>query len=197
VTVGVRRDAFGLERRGLVATAAVVAIVLAYVAGLPLVDALLPAEEPTYAPGSSVALTVSAGPTAPPEGRIGFVPASGWQLHTEGSRADRRTLTFESVTMTISVGASARGAAAVERSLERGVRRDYSAVVYESPGTIETTQGVAGVGASFVATGYEGMTAAFARIGTTASVVVAALPGTLRGAVADDVLAMTRSIRFE
>jgi hypothetical protein len=189
---GVRRDAFGLERTGLVGTVAVIVIILVYVAGLPLVDAVIPPDASTFAAGHSVSLSASPGSPA----AVRFSPASDWRVHEAEPRPDRRTLGLDAVTMTVEAGPGTRPATTVLDANEDDLRNAHSAVVLEPRATVETTQGVTGVGASFVTDRLEGLTFAFSHRGAIASVVVEGPSGSLRGEIADDVLEMVRTIRF-
>jgi hypothetical protein len=197
---GVRRGVFGFERRGLVPTAIVAGIIAFYAAGLPFVDALISPSGSYSAPGATAQLTPppqsSTGAVTPSGSRteVQLVPASGWTR--DATTSDSLTLARDGTTFRVLVRASDDDAEAAERAVERAVQRDHVGVAFNPRQTFVTDQGVAGVGASFVAARTEGLVFAFARSGTVVEVRVIGPLGALHGDVADEADAMARSLRF-
>jgi hypothetical protein len=200
---GVRRGAFGFERRGLVPAAIVAGIVAFYAAGLPFVDALILPSGSYSSPGATAQLTPpprdsSTGAVTPsgPSTEVQLVPASEWSRDPDSSSSRELTLERDGTTFHVRVYESDAEAEAAERRLERSVQRDHVGVVFNPRQTFVTDQGVAGVGASFVAARTEGLVFAFARSGTVVEVQVVGPVGAVHGDVADDADAMVRSVRF-
>jgi hypothetical protein len=200
---GVRRGAFGFERRGLLPAAIVAGIVAFYAAGLPFVDALISPTGSYSAPGATAQLTPpprdsQTGAVTPsgPATEVQLVPASEWRRNTESSSSRQLTLERDGTTFQVRVYESDANARAAERRLERAVQREHVGVVFNPRQTFVTDQGVAGVGASFVAPRTEGLVFAFARSGTVAEVTVIGPEGAVQGDVADEADAMVRSLRF-
>ena len=96
---GVRRGAFGFERRGVVPAAIVAGVITFYAAGLPFVDALISPSGSYSSPGATAQLTPpprqsSTGAVTPsgPSTEVKLVPASGCDPH---SRVEVGQLTLE------------------------------------------------------------------------------------------------------
>jgi hypothetical protein len=199
---GVRRGAFGFERRTLVPTAIVAGVIAFYAAGLPFVDALISPSGSYSSPGATAQLTPpprqsSTGAVTPsgPSTEVRLVPASGW-IRTAGSSSDTLTLERDGTTLHVRVLESDDDADAAERRIERAVQRDHVGVSFNPRQTFVSDQGVAGVGASFVGARTEGLVYALARDGTVVEVQVVGPLGALTGDVADEADAMARSVRF-
>jgi hypothetical protein len=165
------------------------------------VDALISPSGSYSAPGATAQLTPpprqsSTGAVTPSGARtdVQLVPASGWTRDAKTS--DALTLARDGTTLRVRVRASDDDADDAERSVERAVQRDHVGVAFNPRQTFVTDQGVAGVGASFVAARTEGLVFAFARSGAVVEVRVIAPLGALHGDVADEADAMVRSVRF-
>jgi hypothetical protein len=198
---GVRRGAFGFERRGLVPAAIVAGVIAFYAAGLPFLDAVISPSGSYSAPGATAQLTPpprqsSTGAVTPsgPSTEVQLVPASGWAR--EGARSDALALERDGTTFDVRVVESDDDADAAARRVERAVQRDHVGVVFNPRQTFVTDQGVAGAGASFVAARTEGLVFAFARDGTVVEVRVVGPVGALHGELADEADEMVRSLRF-
>jgi hypothetical protein len=189
--VGARYDALGFERGTLTATLVVLAVLLLYTVGLPAINALIPPDEGGYATGAKLAVSVAT-PSATTS--AAFLPAPGWRRRESG--AGKEILERGTVTLTLAATASRQRAAALEVGLEDRVRRESSAVLFDTRQAIETTDSAKGVGARFVSTLSEGWVFAFARRGAAVTVLVIGAAGSLRDERSDEVLAMVRSIRF-
>jgi hypothetical protein len=198
---GVRRGAFGFERRSLLATAIVAGVIAFYAAGLPFVDALISPSGSYSAPGATAQLVPpprsSTGAVTPsgPAVKVQLVPASGW-TRGSGSGSDALRLERDGTTFHVRVTESDDDADAAERRVERAVQRDHVGVSFNPRQTFVTDQGAVGVGASFVAARTEGLVFALARDGTVVEVKVVGPVGALTGDVADEADTMVRSIRF-
>jgi hypothetical protein len=199
---GVRRGVFGFERRSLVPTAIVAGVIAFYAAGLPFVDALISPSGSYSSPGATAQLVPpprrsSTGAVTPsgPTTEVELVPASGW-VRTARSGSDTLTLERNGTTLHVRVIGSDDDADTAERRIERAVQRDHVGVSFNPRQTFVSDQGVAGVGASFVAARTEGLVYALSRDGTVVEVQVVGPLGALTGDVADDADAMARSVRF-
>jgi hypothetical protein len=200
---GIQRSAFGFERKGLWATVAVAAVVLFYAAGLPLIDALISPSGTLASPGTTVLLAPPARGSSTgavtPAGvgtTVRIVPASGWRIPAADSGSGTLTLERDAITVRVTVRSSDATADDIERSIERDIQRQNVDVVFHTPQTFMTDQGLAGVAASFVSTRTEGSVFAFSRSGTVVSARAVGPQGALQGATAREVFEMVRSLRF-
>ena len=154
---GTRRTASGLERRGLVATGVVLAIILFYAVLLPVVDAAVPL------PGTHV----EAGTVVNLAGRARFTPASGWKKGS-GSNARQGVYIVSNGGVEFRVAAidSSDSARSLLTQFQDGLRKSNPGAVFSSATTFTTSRGLTGVWSSFTTVNAEGFEVAFSSKGT-------------------------------
>jgi hypothetical protein len=154
---GRRRTASGLERRGLVGTGVVLAIILFYAVVLPLVDAAVPL------PGTHV----EAGTVVNLAGRARFTPASSWKKES-GSKAGQGVFIVSNggVEFRIAAFDTNEKDHALLTEFQASLRKSNPGAVFRDAATFTTSRGLTGVSSAFTTVNLEGFETAFSRNGT-------------------------------
>lgn len=184
---------------------AVVAVVLLFAAGLPLLDTFLTPTRRVVAAGTQVDLITSDERPAisdpPGDPTVRFVPAAGWEQTDEGEeRYDRVALTNNGVSFELRVTPAPDGTdcgPALDRAESRLQEDDGSGRLHR-PQTFTTDSGQVGVTAPFIGARVEALVFAVCSRGVSATMVASGPVGALQGvaADADPVVGMARSVEI-
>ena len=186
---GERRRLFGLERRGMAATAIVGLVVVFFAVGLPLIAGALegvPPDGSVIADGTVLAI---------PGGRAQFRPTPGWFRNRDQVPDDVVSVVSSGVEFRIWSDATGIVSDVLLSGLKRAVREEIPAARFLPSVTSRATGGLVGVASWFDSPDREGIVAAFSQDGSAVLVFCVGLPGAV-STLTDDVDSMLASIEL-
>ncbi len=186
---GERRMLFGLERRGMAATAIVGLVVVFFAVGLPLIAGSIegvPPDGSVIAEGTVLAI---------PGGRAQFRPTPGWFRNRDQVPDDVVSVVSSGVEFRIWSDATGIVSDVLLSGLKRAVREEIPAARFLPSVATRATGGLVGVTSWFDSPDQEGIVAAFSQDGSGVLVFCVGLPGAVRR-LTDNVDSMLASIEL-
>lgn len=186
---GERRMLFGLERRGMAATAIIGLIVAFFAVGLPLIAGSLEGVPPNgsvIADGTVLAI---------PGGRAQFRPTPGWFRNRDQVPDDVVSVVSSGVEFRIWSDAAGADSDVLISGLKRAVREEIPSARFLPNVTTPATGDLVGVASWFDSPDREGIVAAFSQDGSGVLVFCVGLPGAVRR-LTDNIDSMLASIEL-